>query len=176
MFGLDSIVPAIGGVAVLGVALGAGGLYLHHEWYSQGAASVQAKWDEDKEKQREDTITKNTGIADDWAANLKEQNAKLADVTAKYDDATKRLRDSQRANTRLAGAAARACTGATGAELSRPDAGFSSWEAARAEGLRVRLGKAYERIDELQKRLDPKYVPPAFLPEPVEPDWSAKPK
>lgn len=40
-----------------------------------------------------------------------------------------------------------ACQSATGAELSRPDAEFLSWEAARADEIRAGLIACYQVID-----------------------------
>lgn len=176
MFGLSGLVTNLIGAGVLVAAIGGGALYLHHKWYTEGAASVQVKWDEAVVKQSAATVKLNTQIANDWAANVKVLSENLDSITTKYNDAAKRLRDSQRANTRVADAAARACKGATGAELSRPDAGFSEWEAARAERIRVKLGKCYKDIDDLRtewaKALGLKYTPPVYLPDPVEPDWT----
>ena len=42
-----------------------------------------------------------------------------------------------------------ACKGATGADLSAPDAGFLAREVARADTLRAALGECYERYDSL---------------------------
>ena len=42
-----------------------------------------------------------------------------------------------------------ACTGASGAELSRPDAGFLAGEAARAERQRNALEACYAQYDSL---------------------------
>lgn len=46
--------------------------------------------------------------------------------------------------------AAPACQGATGAELSRPDAGFLVGEAARADELRAALGACYSAYDSVR--------------------------
>lgn len=43
-----------------------------------------------------------------------------------------------------------ACQGATGAELSRPDAGFLVGEAARADELRAALGACYRAYDSVR--------------------------
>jgi hypothetical protein len=43
--------------------------------------------------------------------------------------------------------------GATGAELSREDAGFLTREAARADALRAELNYCYQMYDEAKKSL-----------------------
>lgn len=43
------------------------------------------------------------------------------------------------------------CQGATGAQLSRPDAEFLSWEAARADDIRAGLIACYKIIDITQQ-------------------------
>jgi hypothetical protein len=45
-----------------------------------------------------------------------------------------------------------ACAGATGAELSRPDAGFLAGEAARADECRAGLDACYTVIDAMNKK------------------------
>lgn len=60
------------------------------------------------------------------------------------------LRELRDRPDRLPAAAAGACEGATGAELSRPDAGFLAGEAARAERLIARLDECHAWIDDLK--------------------------
>lgn len=47
-----------------------------------------------------------------------------------------------------------ACAGATGAELSRPDAGFLSEQAARADRLRAALAQCYDQYDKARDALE----------------------
>lgn len=47
-----------------------------------------------------------------------------------------------------------ACKGATGSELSRPDAGFLSEQAARADRLRAALAQCYDQYDKARDALE----------------------
>lgn len=57
------------------------------------------------------------------------------------------LRNRPERTTGLPATAGYACQSATGAELSRPDAEFLSWEAARADEIRAGLIACYQVID-----------------------------
>lgn len=70
------------------------------------------------------------------------RNQELRTVGDRLADALERLR--QRPG-RLPEATRAACEGATGAQLSGPDAGFLEREAARADQLRAELGACQER-------------------------------
>lgn len=57
------------------------------------------------------------------------------------------LRNRPDRATDLSAVSRSVCTGATGAELSRSDAEFLSWEAARADEIRAGLAACYTVID-----------------------------
>lgn len=57
------------------------------------------------------------------------------------------LRNRPERTTGLPTTAGSSCKSATGAELSRPDAEFLSWEAARADEMRAGLIACYQVID-----------------------------
>lgn len=57
------------------------------------------------------------------------------------------LRNRPERTAGLPSAAGPGCKGATGAELSRPDSEFLSWEAARADEIRAGLIACYAVID-----------------------------
>jgi hypothetical protein len=76
----------------------------------------------------------------------KAKDAKIASINSRYITALGELR--KRPERRAADTPA--CQGATGAELSGPDAGFLEGEAARAEILRAELGACYDKYDSLR--------------------------
>lgn len=76
----------------------------------------------------------------------KAKDEKIASITARLVTALGELRE--RPERRPLDTAA--CKGATGAELSGPDAGFLEGEAARAETLRTELGACYDKYDSLR--------------------------
>lgn len=57
------------------------------------------------------------------------------------------LRNRAERAPRLPTSAGFSCQGATGAELSRPDGEFLSWEAARADDIRAGLAACYAILD-----------------------------
>ena len=75
--------------------------------------------------------------AQEHADEVRAINTRLADALERLRKRPERMPESSRS----------ACAGATGAELSGPDAGFLSREAARAEGIRSALKECYAWID-----------------------------
>jgi hypothetical protein len=67
-------------------------------------------------------------------------------IQSRLDVALERLRHRP---DRMPDAARPNCQGATGVELSRPDAEFLEREAARADRIRAALGTCYEHVDSL---------------------------
>lgn len=82
----------------------------------------------------------------------KEKDDEIRKINGRLSAALERLRQrADRPPADLPGPP-RACEGATGAELSGPDAGFLEREAARAEQLRAALGACYEAYDAARRR------------------------
>ena len=79
---------------------------------------------------------------------ISKQASELAANRALLDTALNGLRD--RADRHLPGDTGPACKGATGAELSRPDAVFLARESARADDCRASLTACYSFIDQLR--------------------------
>ena len=75
---------------------------------------------------------------------------KLAGVNGKLGDALRRLRDRPERSTEKY--ASTNCKGASGAELSRPDAEFLIGEASRADQQREALIACYHYADAIQMR------------------------
>lgn len=68
-------------------------------------------------------------------------------------DGLRRRADRRPATSGQGAAAAPACEGSTGAELSRPDAEFLIGEAARADRQRTALGACYQAYDAVRESL-----------------------
>lgn len=129
-------------IRLLFAALAAAAAWGHG--FSAGKDYVQGKWDAaatkaereasaNRERQRE-TEEK---LRIDHAKTITAVNARLADALEQLRQRPERLPES----------AATACAGATGRELSAPDAGFLVREAARADRLRAALSECYAVID-----------------------------
>ena len=76
------------------------------------------------------------------------KNEALQAITDRYHSALDELRTrADRPDGQHLPARAGVCEGASGAELSRPDAGFLEGEAARATRLQSALASCYEKLD-----------------------------
>ena len=88
----------------------------------------------------------------DWITNTEAledvKNAEIARITRAHDDLLRQLRER---SDRMPEAAAAACKGATGAELSGPDAGFLAGEAAEGARIAAELAECRAWIDEVTK-------------------------
>lgn len=76
--------------------------------------------------------------AQEHADEVRTINSRLADAIERLRKRPDRMPESSRS----------ACAGATGAELSGPDAGFLIREASRADGIRAALKECYAWIDQ----------------------------
>lgn len=72
----------------------------------------------------------------------------IRSINARLLDALDGLRNRPKRSSTAAGNTAN-CQGATGAELSKPDAGFLEREAARADTLRAGLDACYRQYESL---------------------------
>ena len=94
---------------------------------------------------QQDEAAKQLKAKNDQIAKQNQEHAdEVRTINARLADALERLRKRPE---RLPEPARKACEGATGAQLSGPDAGFLSREAARANELRSALEKCYAWID-----------------------------
>lgn len=131
--------------AGLAVGLLAGAWFHGHHHGKQAAELVTAlAWLESAEAARK-IEQKRQGAAN---AALKKQNEELAGINARLIDDVARLQQRP-ARPSLSEAGRPACSGASGAELSGPDAGFLAREAARADRLRAALTACYSIIDHI---------------------------
>lgn len=127
-------------------AAGAAGLLL---------ASFALGWHFCNERQaakRVEAIERAREVEAKWQANteaLQEvKDAEIARIARERDDALLRLRNRP---GRVPSATAPACEGATGAQLSGPDAGFLVGLAAEGARLAAELDECHAWIDEVKK-------------------------
>ena len=85
----------------------------------------------------------------------KEKDAQIANLNGRLGTALDGLRQRppRTPSTPQSPAAPCSCEGATGASLSREDAGFLVREAARADSLRTALNQCYRQYDAVRERL-----------------------
>lgn len=123
-----------------------------------GGAYATGRWQQYQSDEKTHTaeIIKATEKARQTEANWQSDAAvaegihdeEIARINDRLADALERLRKRP---DRLPAAATTACEGATGAQLSGPDAGFLEREAARADSLRAALGECYGWIDAVRR-------------------------
>ena len=104
------------------------------------AAAVQQALTTERDRQEKANAAIRQQAADQAAIN----NRLRADLAG--------LRNRPERTTGLSAISLTGCAGASGAELSRPDAEFLSWEAARADEQRAGLAACYQVMDSLQPR------------------------
>lgn len=132
------------GAGVLALAAAAGGYVKGHD---DGFADLKADWDAQTARQQADYQTR----LKDYAEQLEQfriqeherqetYETRIRTVGSQRDAALASLRDrAERPAVPASGGAAQACAGATGAQLSRPDAAVLVRLAARADELRAAL-------------------------------------
>jgi hypothetical protein len=124
-------------------------------WNAHGSNAADVRWAAKIEKERADSLlkarAKEKEMQDGFDAAAKKQAARLADTRRNLDIALDGLRDRSERPSGMPEGARAGCTGGTGAELSRPDAGFLAGEAARADDIRAGLVACYEVIDAVRR-------------------------
>src|SRR6185503_8568699 len=106
-------------------------------------AQVQAQ-DEKESRDKEQAWAKRVGQVEQ---ENKDENARIADRYAAQLDSLRKRADRRPAHTGGVPEATDTCQGATGAELSRSDAGFLAGLAARADQHRAALDACYRAYD-----------------------------
>lgn len=153
--------PIAAGALVIGMVAGAGTTAMIKNAKIDRIESAWAKEKAQVAAQRETeqvfarAAESRTNIAVTRA--LQEKEDEKAAIAAQRDALAASLRDRPARRVVVAGPAAAPpanCQGATGAELSRPDAEFLVGEAARADGLRAALTACYAQYDGARAALD----------------------
>lgn len=133
----------LGAVLAIALALAYGE---HH-----GRGTERTIWEARVEKVRADAATEALRIEREQQKEINDgiqrQAEELAVINSTLRDDLDRLRKRPPRIIRVPGAAATDCEGATGADLSAPDAEFLTRLAARADTLRAALIACYEYAD-----------------------------
>lgn len=124
-------------LVALALLAGAYGTGRWQQWRADQRESVAAQLEAEKKARQDEQALRN-----DMEVLKDARDQELRAVAAQRDAALRELRNRP---DRLPPAAAPSCAGTTGAELSRPDAEFLAGFAARADELRVELGKCQQR-------------------------------
>lgn len=123
-------------------------------WNAKGSNAADVRWTAKIEKERADSFKAareiERNLQEKYDAAAKKQAARLADTRRNLDIALDGLRDRPERAAGVSEGARAGCAGGTGAELSRPDAGFLAGEAARADDIRAGLVACYEVMDSVR--------------------------
>jgi hypothetical protein len=130
---------AVGCLLVIGLFLSGMGYGTHRANARHELLRLQAV---EKARERE------TALQQQIEVNDEQHKTELDRIAAARDAALRRLRERPE---RVPAAATPACDGASGAQLSRPDAGFLTGEAARADQLRADLDACYGWVEAVRK-------------------------
>jgi len=115
--------------------------------YAKGRHDANASWELRVAAQEREARVREHNLQEKADAIRNQLEQDKAAVSAQLVSALDELRNRPE---RLPAPARAACKGGTGAELSRPDAGFLTREAARADSLRAELQACYAREDAWQ--------------------------
>lgn len=119
--------------------------------YAWGSSAKNTYWlnriNADKAAAVQQALTTERAHQEKANAALRQQAADQAAINNRLRSDLASLRDRPERTVNLSSVSGRSCSGATGAELSRPDAEFLSWEAARADEIRAGLIACYSVID-----------------------------
>lgn len=141
--------PTLNPWVVLGAALTA--ISLVFGGYTWGDSSRNTWWlaktETDKRQAIETALTTERENHAKANAVIRQQVSEQAAIAQRLRNDLISLRNRPERTTGLPTAARSSCQSATGAELSRPDAEFLSWEAARADEIRAGLIACYQVID-----------------------------
>jgi hypothetical protein len=146
--------PTLNPWIILGFVATVIGAYFTGGFVESGRCDT--RWELKTEKDKKDAVelALTTERANQEKANaaIRKQAADQAAINARLRADLAGLRNRPERPADLSTNARPACSGATGAELSRSDAGFLVGEAARADEVRAGLSACYQVIDGIQPR------------------------
>lgn len=141
--------PSINPWAILGVLATAIGILFGGYWWGDSTRNTWwlAKTETDKRKAVEEALLKERIQQGKVNDALRQQADSQAAINNRLRSDLASLRNRPERAGNLSTTARSSCTGATGAELSRPDAEFLVGESARADTIRAGLVACYQVID-----------------------------
>jgi len=141
--------PTINPWVILGVVATVIGAYFTGGFVESGRCDTrwEAKTNKDQKDAIEQALTTERAKQEKANAAIRKQASEQAAINDRLRTDLDSLRNRHERATNVSAGARPACTGATGAELSRSDAGFLVGEAARADEIRAGLAACYAVID-----------------------------
>jgi hypothetical protein len=143
---LGRIVPIVGIVLAFGIGWTINGWRLNAD-----IASLKASYAEDRGRVLEETRNREKSLLEASERLRKDRDAKVKDLNRQLSTALGELHNRQTRNSRESTDTA-ACSGATGAELSKEDAEFLIRESSRADTVVEQLNYCIAQYNEVTKR------------------------
>ena len=141
--------PSINPWLILGVVATVIGAYFTGGFVESGRCNTRWELKTAKDKKDAVELALTTERANQEKANaaMRKQAADQAAINTRLRADLASLRNRPERASATDQPARSSCAGATGAELSRSDGEFLSWEAARADEIRAGLAACYAVID-----------------------------
>lgn len=141
--------PTFNPWVLLGALATSIGILIGGYWWGDSARNTWwlAKTETDKRKAVEQALQTERIQQGKVNEALRQQANSQAAINNRLRTDLASLRNRPERSSNVPTAAGTSCTGATGAELSRSDAEFLSWEAARADEMRSGLIACYAIVD-----------------------------
>lgn len=148
------MIPALSWTAIAaklswGAALVAALVLTHVGSYVLGSHRNNIEWERKVAIKKSEAKLRTDVLKQDITTLREKKNEQIRAVESQLATVLERLRE--RSSVRMSEATAANCQGATGAELSKPDAGFLAREAARADRLQAALAECYATEDRLRQ-------------------------
>jgi hypothetical protein len=142
---LGRIIPIVG-ILAIGVALG----WVTNGWrLNASIASLKASYAEDRGRVLTEARNRDRSLLEASERLRKDRDAKVKDLNRKLQSVNAELQQRKERDSRES-TNTTACSGATGAELSREDAEFLVREATRADEVVVQLNYCIAQYNKLR--------------------------
>jgi hypothetical protein len=142
---LGRIIPIVG-ILAIGVALG----WVTNGWrLNASIASLKASYAEDRGRVLTEARNRDRSLLEASERLRKDRDAKVKDLNRKLQSVNAELQQRKERDSRES-TNTTACSGATGAELSRQDAEFLVREATRADEVVVQLNYCIAQYNKLR--------------------------
>lgn len=145
--------PTLNPWIILGVVATVIGAYFTGGFVESGRCDTrwEAKINKDKKDAVEEALTTERENHEKANTIIRQQVSEQAAIAQRLRTDLISLRNRADRASAEGHTSGSVCQGATGAQLSRPDAEFLSWEAARADDIRAGLIACYKIIDITQR-------------------------
>lgn len=144
---LGKIIPIVG-ILAIGVALG----WVTNGWrLNASIASLKASYAEDRGRVLQEARNREKSLLEASERLRKDRDAKVKNLNSKLQSVNAELQQRKKRDSRESTDTA-ACSGATGAELSREDAEFLARFAAEADAVVENLNYCIAQYESIRKQ------------------------